>query len=108
MLEKGTFPIRETINVMDVGTGPGPSMFALSDMILLINLYLGEKGSGRGISYINLDYAEQSEGFRQFMHHATEMIMAKGHESFVRFHFGTYRNAATFQGMCHTKDLLIL
>ena len=97
MLKKGTFPIRETIDVMDVGTGPGPSLFALSDMILLINQYLGEKENSKGISVVNLDYVEQSEGFRQFMHHATEMIMAKGHESFVRFHFGTYRNAATFQ-----------
>ena len=97
MLKKGSFPIRETIDVMDVGTGPGPSLFALSDMILLINLYLGERKSERGIAFINLDYAEQSEGFRHFMHHATEIIMDKGHKSFMRFHHGTYRNAATFQ-----------
>lgn len=97
MLENGLFPIRETIDVMDIGTGPGPSLFALSDMILLINLYLGEKGKEKGILFVNLDYAEQSDGFRDFMHHVAELLLSKGHKTFVPFHHGTYHDAATFQ-----------
>lgn len=97
MLRNDTFPIRETINVMDIGTGPGPSLFALSDMIILINCYLGEKKGKCGIKYINLDYAEQSHGFRDFMHHATEMLMIRNHKTAVPFHHGTYYNASAFQ-----------
>lgn len=97
MLKNNTFPIRETINVMDIGTGPGPSLFALSDMIMLINGYLDEKEGKCGFKHINLDYAEQSHGFRDFMHHATEMLMVRNHKTAVPFHHGTYYDASIFQ-----------
>lgn len=97
MLQNGTFPIRDTINVMDVGTGPAPSLFALSDMVLLINQYMAETTGSQETIRINLDYVERSEGFRQFIHHAAEMILQKDHETFVPFHHGTYYDATKFQ-----------
>lgn len=97
MLQNGSFPIRKTIHVMDVGTGPAPSLFALSDMVLLINQYMAETNNSQKTIRINLDYVEHSEGFRQFIHHAAEMLLQKNHETFVPFHHGTYHDAENFQ-----------
>lgn len=34
MFRNGTFPIKENLRVMDIGTGPGPSLYAVSDIKL--------------------------------------------------------------------------
>jgi len=41
------------VDVLDVGTGPGPSMYALSDFF-----------SSKGESGFNIDYVEKSKQFR--------------------------------------------
>ena len=62
---------KRKIDILDVGTGPGPSMFALSDFyknkIEELNI--------ENMSF-NIDYVERSESFRNWLHHFTEYVNA--------------------------------
>lgn len=96
MLKVGCFPIKETISMIDIGTGPGPSMYAFSDMINLIQTYEEENCGKTTIKEVIIDYAEQSHGFRHFLHSVTE-ILIKDRKCYVPFHHGTYFNAAEME-----------
>lgn len=99
MIKQGCFPMKETINLIDIGTGPGPSMYAFSDIVNLIKEYEKEKIGKETIKNVRIDYAEQSHGFRQFLHIVTEYLWMedqknnKGHKCYVPFHHGTYYDA---------------
>lgn len=97
MLKKGCFPIKEKVCLMDVGTGPGPSLFAFSDMVVLIQRYEAEKIGQVTIDEVVIDYVEQSNGFRQFLHMVTEFLLMKKEKCYVPFHHGNYYNAEDMQ-----------
>jgi hypothetical protein len=67
-------PKRDYIQILDVGTGPGPSMFAASDFYqpTLWRLRRGPWNVWKRES-IKIDYAERSHGFRNWLHHFTEL-----------------------------------
>ena len=60
---------KRVLDILDVGTGPGPSMFALSDFYVDL-LGLGE-GPSRGSRHprFRIDYVERSQSFRSWLHH---------------------------------------
>lgn len=93
MLKNGCFPIKKELSYMDIGTGPGMSMFAYSDMVSMIQQYELEHCGKTTIEKVHIDYVEQSDGFRNFLHIFTEMLLLNNHPSYVPFHHGTYYNA---------------
>lgn len=71
--DKHILPIRRNpIRTLDIGTGPGPSMYALSDIFCsLVNIGVIKPD----IQHIP-DYVEKSIGFRNTLHHFTEVANA--------------------------------
>jgi len=61
------------INILDVGTGPGPSMYALSDFYTtkLKNIDTNANYTDLGFK---IDYVERSKEFRHWLHRFTEYI----------------------------------
>lgn len=102
LFEKGLFPIKENIRIMDIGTGPAPSLYALSDMIELYKKFEKEVLRKSVIKKIQMDYAEKSYKFRNFLHHMTELYFQK---SYVPFHFGTYSDAIELDFTKKTKPV---
>lgn len=87
----GIFPLREnrTIDVLDIGAGPSPSLFALADLFK----NLKEFGNLNGIKRLKnleyqFDYAERSYEFRSFLHDFTELANRYGTGVGVPFHHG--------------------
>lgn len=93
------------IRVLDIGTGPAPALFALSDIyyfvfdILKVDLSIGTYCS---------DYVERSNGFRSWLHHFTEhanngkvvgWVIPYHHGNFGDFGHITYN----MRGMLRTK-----
>ncbi|PAB57395.1 hypothetical protein [Anaeromicrobium sediminis] len=72
LLEKGILPIKSRIDILDLGSGPGPSMYAMSDMYELYRKFEIEKKKESKIKEINIDYVERSNEFTNFLHHFTE------------------------------------
>jgi len=75
LIDKSILPLSpRPINVLDVGTGSGPSLFALSDIYLSLQLFGEESGSNffQNQTY-EPDYVERSSGFRNWLHHFTEV-----------------------------------
>lgn len=61
------------INILDVGTGPGPSMFALSDFYTT-KLKSIDGNDNYVDSGFKIDYVERSQEFRNWLHHFTEYV----------------------------------
>lgn len=87
-------PIKKrTIDILDVGTGPGPSMFAASDFyvdVLGTGATLDERWGNQGFA---IDYVEKSKAFRQWLHHFTEYVNVanrSGRPWWVPYHHGTF------------------
>jgi hypothetical protein len=100
LITDGIFPLKESINVLDIGTGPGPSMYAISDLLDLFIEYETTIYGRSVIERINIDYAERSASFRHFLHIFTELLLSKGGKCHVPFHFGTWHdvNELDFSG----------
>ena len=87
LLKEGCLNRRKQYDVLDVGTGPSQVLFALSDHFQNLNKIEKE------ISCIfNSDYVEQSQGFRNFLHHFVEYALTKGKQYLVPFHHGRTSN----------------
>jgi len=73
LFEKKLMPMRSTgLNILDVGTGPGPSMFAVSDFYSnSLGIKLNRNSVFREIQF-SIDYVERSSQFRNWLHHFTE------------------------------------
>jgi len=86
--KKKLMPIKGTkIDILDIGTGPGPSMYALSDF------YSEKKKQFSDIKF-DIDYVERSTEFRNWLHHFTEFANSRSFISFpwlVPFHHGSFR-----------------
>ena len=92
----GLMPIRtRKIDILDVGTGPGPSMFAASDFFVHV-LGTGEKlDEGWGNQGFAIDYVEKSKSFRNWLHHFTEyanVASRSGRPWWVPFHHGSFHD----------------
>lgn len=74
------------INILDVGTGPAPALFAFSDYYRALNALAGEE-----IYKCEEDYVEQSNGFRMFLHRFCELSWGL-HSYSVPFHHGSFEN----------------
>ena len=94
LLENFIFPIRNrislTTDILSVGCGPAPSLFAIADFFLLLRQY----GKFRNIKRLedlnfNTDYVEISQSFRQFLHHFIEFTNYKKEKppEFLKFGF---------------------
>ena len=98
--ETGLMPIpTRKINILDVGTGPGPSMYAISDFYS--NLYSKGKitHQGRINENFSIDYVERSPEFRDWLHHFTEYVneyCPSNKPWLVPYHHGTFYD---FQGL---------
>jgi hypothetical protein len=95
LIEMKVFPISEIVKALDVGTGPAPALFALSDIYTLITEYARHEGI-KDLSVLKLktDYVEQSYSFRDWLHHFTEYTYSYkeklGYSYAVPFHHGTF------------------
>lgn len=90
LLDKHILPYKKRIsNILDIGTGPGPALYALSDIYeSLIQFGIVKKD----FQYIP-DYVEQSTGFRHFLHHFTEFVNYKNTQNetwVVPYHHGAF------------------
>lgn len=92
--EKKLMPMRRTgLKILDVGTGPGPSMFAVSDFYsaaLGINI---NKNSDFRDTPFSIDYVERSSQFRNWLHHFTEFTnyySPTKKQWAVPYHHGTF------------------
>ena len=90
----GLMPLRQgNIDVLDIGTGPGPSMFAISDFYCDRFGYADSSRMHRERPHFRIDYVEQSVEFRHWLHHFTEY--ANFHAPtrrywYVPYHHGTF------------------
>lgn len=98
--EVGLLPVKGArhVNILDVGTGPGPSMFAASDFFSSHLPKSLEASSSVFFSKdprFTIDYVERSAEFRNWLHHFTEFVnycAPSGHGWQVPFHHGTFRD----------------
>jgi SAM-dependent methyltransferase len=89
-------PLRQgRTNVLDIGTGPGPSMFAVSDFYCERFGYVDSSQAHRESPGFKIDYVEKSIEFRQWLHHFTEYANFYAPTKrywFVPYHHGTFRD----------------
>lgn len=85
--KKRLMPVNGTkIDILDIGTGPGPSMYALSD-------FYSEKKKKFSDLKFDIDYVERSTEFRNWLHHFTEFANSRNFISYpwlVPFHHGNF------------------
>jgi hypothetical protein len=74
------------IDIIDIGTGPAPALFAFSDYYQTLNSLVG-----KSVYTCKEDYIEQSWGFRSFLHHFCE-ISCNTHLYDVPFHHGSFES----------------
>lgn len=70
---QGLMPRKLESSILDIGTGPGPSMFAVSDFYSDGRWRLSRNNSAAVEKGISVDYVERSTAFRNWLHHFTEM-----------------------------------
>jgi SAM-dependent methyltransferase len=87
-------PLRgDGIRILDVGTGPGPSMFAVSDFYsITATREPTNTRINKGLAF-SIDYVERSYQFRSWLHHFTEFVNYNCPTQAlwrVPFHHGTF------------------
>src|ERR1700724_1995201 len=98
-------PKKRGVDVLDVGTGPGPSMFAISDFYCERLGYVDAPESHRQGPGFRIDYVERSREFRQWLHHFTEYANSyapTGRYWYVPYHHGTF---ADFSAIKFDKEV---
>ncbi|MBP3510055.1 hypothetical protein [Oscillibacter sp.] len=81
--------VHKPTDILDVGTGPAPALFAFSDFYNILNEIAGEKKYA-----CRQDYVEQSSAFRQFLHRFCELPDCA---YAVPFHLGSFRDFSDIQ-----------
>lgn len=81
-----------TIDILEVGAGPAQGLFAISDHYAELNKLKSNKEFS-----IQSDYVEQSDGFRNFLHHFVEFCMTNDKHYMVPFHHGREKDAYCFK-----------
>lgn len=84
------------MDILDVGTGPGPALFAVSDAYTSLKLFAEDSNIKRLKNLkFKCDYVERSNGFRQWLHHLTEYVnyfSEKQPNWKVPYHHGTFND----------------
>lgn len=101
-------PIRpRRIDILDVGTGPGPSMFAVSDFYTDIKNQHPSISITKNKGYaFSIDYVERSQQFRNWLHSFTEhanTYRLSERPWKVPFHHGTFQD---FQGVEFNQQII--
>ncbi len=112
LVDKQVLPLgAKQINTLDIGTGPGPSIFALSDTYNSLKVF-GKLNSTNYLQGINFlpDYVERSYGFRNWLHHCTEVVNhGLGEEDCwkVPYHHGSFHDfdGIEFNPSYHYTDI---
>lgn len=90
LLDKHILPYKKQgSNILDIGTGPGPALYALSDIYESLFQFGVLKKDFRYMP----DYVEQSAGFRNFLHHFTEFLNYRNTQDErwdVPYHHGSF------------------
>jgi SAM-dependent methyltransferase len=97
----GLMPLKGTgIDLLDVGTGPGPSMFAASDFYSERFGQADVLNSDQRRPAFKIDYAERSVEFRRWLHHFTEYANFYSPTSKrwdVPYHHGTFHDFSNIE-----------
>lgn len=82
------------IEILDIGTGPGPGLYAISDVYNSIIEFAKATGNKQLLKLrFKTDYVERSVGFRNWLHHFTEYVNYKSTSEIkwnVPYHHGSY------------------
>ncbi|MEZ5045338.1 MAG: hypothetical protein R2828_35915 [Saprospiraceae bacterium] len=102
LLEHRFLPTRNyKMDILDVGTGPGPALFAISDAYISLKLFAEELNIKRLKNLeFRCDYVERSIGFRNWLHHLTEYVnyySEKEPDWQVPYHHGTFNDFSGIQ-----------
>ena len=65
---------KRKIDILDVGTGPGPSMYAISDFYKSLKNLKKVRDTYYIEDSFSIDYVERSYEFRNWLHHFTEYV----------------------------------
>lgn len=121
LVDKQVLPLgAKPINSLDIGTGPGPSLYALSDTYKSLKLF----GNINNVSYLKgidykADYVERSSGFRNWLHHLTEVAnyeienedetwtVPYHHGSFLDFTDIKFNDSYSFTDLNYNGDFVI-
>ena len=101
LVERNIFPIQTNRKkqILDIGTGPAPALYAVSDMYNLINIFGQDKDieSLRNLQFQS-DYVERSDSFRHWLHCFTEYVNyhSDTYPWHVPYHHGNFHD---FQGI---------
>lgn len=90
---RGLMPEKPEGSVLDIGTGPGPSMFAVSDFYRDGRWRLRRQTPFDADRGICIDYVERSAAFRHWLHHFTEIANSSAPSRVgwrVPYHHGSY------------------
>jgi hypothetical protein len=93
------------VDVLDIGTGPGPSMFAVSDFFSKRLGLPSEPRPGHDRPKFTIDYVERSIEFRNWLHWFTEhanYYTATSRQWYVPYHTGTFHD---FRGIKFDEQL---
>ncbi|MBS1780112.1 MAG: hypothetical protein JST70_12345 [Bacteroidetes bacterium] len=110
LLENQLIPFATLIKHLDIGTGPAPSIFAFSDIIKFYKEF-SQKEEPREFFEIEYlpDYVENSDSFRNWLHHFTEYANYKNYSGGweVPYHHGTFRDfeSLDFKKLNYNKAL---
>lgn len=95
------------IKILDVGTGPGPSMFATSDFFTnKLNNHLTSYAKWDEQTF-QIDYVEKSYDFRDWLHHFTEYAnyyCPSKNGWRVPFHHGTFHDFSNIEFNSHRYE----
>jgi SAM-dependent methyltransferase len=80
MTRAGLLPMRERgIDILDVGTGPAPALYATTDFYALLSRYAGERGISRLVTPApQLFSIESSRGMSSLFHYLSEIAGMPG------------------------------
>lgn len=121
LIDKQVLPFgAKQINSLDIGTGPGPSLFALSDAYESLKKF-GKIMNVRCLKYIDYipDYVERSFGFRNWLHHCTEIAnfnlaeyeggwkVPYHHGSFLEFEGIKFNDSYTYSDIDYDGDYML-
>lgn len=99
---RGYFPTPTyPIDVLDIGCGPAPSLFALKDFVEVLRQF-GQLYGNKKLQniQINLDYLERSEAFRRWVSRYLEFSPITGKTYYDSFEQGSFRE---FEGLDFRK-----
>ena len=107
LAELGVLPIKMLpIDILDVGTGPGPSLFTVSDFYALLVRYgvaMGDEALA-GLRY-NSDFVERSHGFRDWLGWFAEFVNSRDANSSLHWPLPYYIGSfGDFRGLDFRKE----